>query len=293
MVGVAQLAEHRVVIPVVAGSTPVTHPTEIAGQRPFLASLTCGLAGRSRTSSWGRYGAGLHRHSTRAGHRRASAGPAGLVARRRRPPPSPAASGPRGVGAACAVRRGAAMSWVEKYRRQPVPGGVPRRRRPPALQVFVKQGRRQGLARRGRHRPGPRAVGRPARRRAAVPGLGRDLVRHPHRPPDHQRQRPRPVRQPPGAGVRGPAAEGPHADADPDVRRRAVRTAGRRDGAGTCTRCCRRCCATRSRRGCCCQPVPQDGAAPDARATTRCTCPRAALQTAAGRGRPALPTAWC
>jgi hypothetical protein len=28
MVGVAQLAEHRVVIPVVAGSTPVTHPTE-------------------------------------------------------------------------------------------------------------------------------------------------------------------------------------------------------------------------------------------------------------------------
>src|SRR4051812_5325424 len=28
MVGVAQLAEHRVVIPVVAGSTPVTHPTK-------------------------------------------------------------------------------------------------------------------------------------------------------------------------------------------------------------------------------------------------------------------------
>src|SRR5690349_6651574 len=27
MVGVAQLAEHRVVLPVVAGSTPVTHPT--------------------------------------------------------------------------------------------------------------------------------------------------------------------------------------------------------------------------------------------------------------------------
>src|SRR3954468_615786 len=32
MVGVAQLAEHRVVIPVVAGSTPVTHPTKHAGQ---------------------------------------------------------------------------------------------------------------------------------------------------------------------------------------------------------------------------------------------------------------------
>ena len=27
MVGVAQLVEHRVVIPVVAGSSPVTHPT--------------------------------------------------------------------------------------------------------------------------------------------------------------------------------------------------------------------------------------------------------------------------
>ncbi len=26
MVGVAQLAEHRVVVPVVAGSNPVTHP---------------------------------------------------------------------------------------------------------------------------------------------------------------------------------------------------------------------------------------------------------------------------
>src|SRR4051812_49072328 len=31
MVGVAQLVEHRVVVPVVAGSSPVTHPTDRLG----------------------------------------------------------------------------------------------------------------------------------------------------------------------------------------------------------------------------------------------------------------------
>lgn len=77
-------------------------------------------------------------------------------------------------------------------RRRPAPGGVPRRRRAPALQGVREEGGRQDLA--GRGRPGPWAVGRPARRGAAVPGLGRDLVRDPHAPPDPQRGRLRPYR---------------------------------------------------------------------------------------------------
>ena len=33
MVGVVQLAEHRIVVPGVVGSSPITHPTE-SGERP-------------------------------------------------------------------------------------------------------------------------------------------------------------------------------------------------------------------------------------------------------------------
>src|SRR5690349_1494339 len=39
MVGVAQLVEHRVVIPVVAGSSPVTHPSRTAGRRHDASGL--------------------------------------------------------------------------------------------------------------------------------------------------------------------------------------------------------------------------------------------------------------
>gem|GEM_PF-5250055 len=46
--GVAQLAEHRVVVPGVAGSSPVAHPTKHdEGQRegalPFFVSYDCRL----------------------------------------------------------------------------------------------------------------------------------------------------------------------------------------------------------------------------------------------------------
>ena len=38
MVGVAQLVEHRVVIPVVAGSSPVTHPTKPQVREAFASA---------------------------------------------------------------------------------------------------------------------------------------------------------------------------------------------------------------------------------------------------------------
>lgn len=48
MVGVAQLAEHRVVAPVVVGSSPITHPIK----KSAIAGISCnGLSGlRARSS---------------------------------------------------------------------------------------------------------------------------------------------------------------------------------------------------------------------------------------------------
>ncbi len=45
MVGVAQLVEHRVVAPVVAGSSPVTHPIKKVGKPRVFGFLAfyCGL----------------------------------------------------------------------------------------------------------------------------------------------------------------------------------------------------------------------------------------------------------
>ncbi len=40
MVGVAQLAEHRVVIPGVAGSSPVTHPKHRLAATPGWCSIS-------------------------------------------------------------------------------------------------------------------------------------------------------------------------------------------------------------------------------------------------------------
>ncbi len=41
MVGVAQLVEHRLVVPVAAGSSPVVHPTE-----PLITTLVTGVSAR-------------------------------------------------------------------------------------------------------------------------------------------------------------------------------------------------------------------------------------------------------
>jgi hypothetical protein len=41
MVGVAQLVEHWVVAPVVAGSSPVTHPSEIYANKGMYAPFFC------------------------------------------------------------------------------------------------------------------------------------------------------------------------------------------------------------------------------------------------------------
>ena len=55
MVGVAQLVEHRVVIPVVAGSSPVTHPTkpQVRALPALRAPQVKGAWGASRGQSWG------------------------------------------------------------------------------------------------------------------------------------------------------------------------------------------------------------------------------------------------
>ena len=43
MVGVVQLAEHRIVVPDVVGSSPITHPTQKqAGAAGFILYLTDG-----------------------------------------------------------------------------------------------------------------------------------------------------------------------------------------------------------------------------------------------------------
>src|SRR3954449_8639929 len=54
MVGVAQLVEHRVVVPVVAGSSPVTHPKDVSSVLTVTcvtgsATATCSVTG---TGAW-------------------------------------------------------------------------------------------------------------------------------------------------------------------------------------------------------------------------------------------------
>ena len=172
-------------------------------------------------------------------------------------------------------------------RGQPVPGGVPRRLRAPALQGVREEGRRKiwlaavtptGPAGCG----STRAVGR------CRSGTGRRPGSPPARSADHQRGRPRPVPQPPQAGVRGPAAQGPDADADPDVGRRTVRPPGARHGAAR-ARAAVHDAARRGRGGpAVVAPLPQDGDPPGAALRRGVLVVRAAAD-AAGRVRPVLP----
>ena len=48
MVGVAQLVEHRVVVPGVAGSSPVTHPKQDEPPKPFRPGSQDDAAGSGR-----------------------------------------------------------------------------------------------------------------------------------------------------------------------------------------------------------------------------------------------------
>ena len=51
MVGVAQLVEPRVVIPVVVGSSPIVHPSSIAKVAELVDALDLGSSGATRESS--------------------------------------------------------------------------------------------------------------------------------------------------------------------------------------------------------------------------------------------------